>query len=250
MKRIEFIGAPYVGKSFLFEKVKAKRNELSRELIFEHDILNSGYQIKLLRLLNKLLQSYFRKTINFYDVKLNSTILKGYSDVLYPFFQQNETLNSSDVEDIFLFYKSYSTILSRIKKYETIGNHFGNSKILIAEESILHWQLVLKKYFYSNFKDYANRDETLKAVIFCYGSEEVLKERFKLRSKVAQVNKNHQAKDMNEVIDDIIKTQDYFLDLTKNLSKTKPVLKINTADDIEVNRIKVIKFLNDNSKTL
>ena len=247
MMRIEFIGAPYVGKSFLFKKIYAKRNQLSSKLVFEQDLLNSSYQIKLLRLINKLLNIFFSKSFNFHDTKLNSSMLNRYADVLYPFFQQQQSLNSSNVKDILFFSKCHSLIISRIKKYETVGRNIGNTKTLIVEESILHWHLVLKKYFYSNFKEYSIHDESLKAIIYCYAPKKVIKERFKLRSENNLINSNHRTIDEDEVFVDIIKTQQYFLDLTDNISKTKPVLKINTADDIELNLIKVINFLNENS---
>lgn len=136
-------------------------------------------------------------------------------------------------------------LIAKYKYYESLNS----DKILIAEESFIHWHLVMHELLLNNnlkLTSDCKKDIGLlpKAIIYCYADEETLLERIKLREKSKKINHNHRGKDYQVILQSVVKKQNVFSQYTM-IAETMGVnvLQLNTADDIEKNTKRINPFL-------
>lgn len=251
MKRIEFIGASYVGKSTLFEEVK-KDLRIEGDYWIEEFFINKSRQE--IGMLSFWYRSFLKRFIKIIGGKYNSypgrdnlpkeEILSKYKTTLSICF--NEYFVNK--QGICFAHKTYQRLLNKIKKYEYYKNIIPN-KILLTEESIIHWHLAMHvliankkwKIEYSDKNDIGLFPDKL---IFCYSDEKTLNHRMQLRVKDNRINKNHKNMSDNDILRKIWKKQEVFKKYsTMAQKKNVPVLYINTEDKLNSNKNKIIDFL-------
>ena len=252
MNRIEFIGTSYVGKSTLY-------NALSKQ------IKNNDYCIteescrdiarKKIGPFKFLFRKCLEKGISIlggkYDIYnipkldlLQATVMEQYKNSLEICFRQDIVL----IRGIAFSNKIYLLLLHMIAKYEFYEMTTPN-KIIIVEESIIHWHLIYQELVKKQLVDFATlnvKDIGLfpKAIIVCYADSETIFKRMKLREADRKLNKNHLKKEQEEILEEVLLRQEIYLQHAKNAESINiEVLYINTADDLKYNLSKIETFL-------
>lgn len=255
MQRIEFIGAPYVGKSTL---VKALKGEMHK---FENWKLEEDFRI-IARKEMGYFSFYFRRLLSFllnfvgvefrvYNIpqleKLDSRILNDYQYTLQYCFLKDFLQNNS-IEISNKTYLKLLELISRYHFYETIDKKSG----LISEEGILHWHLVFLKLIKNNYElpVLTSKDKGLfpAGVIYCYTDEKTLRERIGLRKQDRKINSGDLDLKMNEIAEKALEKQQIYSKYIRFAKENgTAVLSLNTADEISLNLRKIEDFIKEAS---
>ncbi|MEX0685081.1 MAG: hypothetical protein WD267_09495 [Balneolales bacterium] len=251
MKRIEIIGTAYVGKSTLFQEICRNKDENNIWTTEKELYLNARKDVGYFNDFNKRFAGRFLKNteigkkykyFGLSDMnKLDDEYLEKFSELLDLCF-----IKTKDINDIRLAFRVYHKMMERITKLKYYQN--DKDQILLVEEFILHWHIILIKYIGEKNIDYTQwiYDEGLSptGVIYCRAEEDVLKSRMKIRMQANTINKNHLNKNEDEITRDIINKQRSFEILTSCLRKNNiPVITLNTGLDLNYNSIKALKFI-------
>ncbi|MEX0780246.1 MAG: hypothetical protein WD491_12055 [Balneolales bacterium] len=252
MKRIEIIGAPYVGKSTLLKRIgwyKTADSPWITELEeFNYAPKQKGYfhlaQKKILK--RYFPHTTFSKRVRYYDGldyhDIDSSYIDNFKVLLDLCF-----LKTTDFKEIKLALIVFHKMIRRIAKLNCYQIH--DDRILLVEEFILHWHLVLLECMYESKLEPAKwiNDEGLSpaGLIFCWADEDVIVERMEFRKQSNQINKIHVSKTNQDVIQDVLAKQEIFKTLASYLQKNKvPVLTVNTGDPYDYHCKLILKFIN------
>lgn len=252
MKRIEFIGTSYVGKSFIYK-------ELAKKIDSESPYLTEEQFLKLGRSEMGLILFVFRKVKQLFinnlggcyklyktpDIKsLDHNTLKNYKLTLTMCFK-DDVIKLKGLE---FGNKTYFSALDRIAKYKYYQS-LNSEKTMLTEESIIHWHLAMHVLLLNNklnLDKVSKEDIGLcpKAIIYCYTDEETILKRIKLREKDNNINRNHINLTHNDILKKAIVKQNMFFEYSKLAEDIgSNVLRLNTANNIEENIEKIESFL-------
>lgn len=253
MKRVEFIGTSYVGKSTLY-------NVLSERIKSTDSYITERHYLKLARKdMGSLLflhRKFLQKIINIlggeyevYDIpnlnQLEDQTLDQYKHSLAICFSE-EIIALKGIAFSNRTYLALLRLIAIYKFYETVVSN----KTIVVEESLIHWHLVyqeLVKKESLELRVISQKDLGLfpKAIIVCHADKEIILERIKLREKKGKINKNHLNKSPIEILEEVIEKQNILLHhamVAEFLGIN--VLHINTANEIDQNINEIQAFLN------
>lgn len=251
MKRIEIIGAPYVGKTTVLQELRRHHDKNSPWATEEEVYLTARKQVGYF---NDFTKRFVKKVFP------NSEVAKKYryfglsdienidNDYLMKFSKTLDLcfLQTSRIKDIKLALRVYHKMMFMISKL----NYYKVNKkqILLVEEFILHWHLMLIKHIADTPVDHSKwtDDEGLSpaGIIFCRADEDILQKRMDKRIRSNTINKNHEHKTYEEIFSDIRNKQRSFLILTSFLKQNNvPVLSLDTGLNVKDNASKVLRFI-------
>lgn len=252
MHRIEIIGASYVGKSTLLEALdfSAYDNIFNEQQLMHAVRRKIGYPTFIYR---RIMQS----VLGFFNIKFDAYKIPKFDDITSSELEEyKHTLSlcfNDKAIEVFKFEFIFQTYRQLLKKifillyYDTI---MPKDSFFLAEESLLHWHHILHELFLREqitLSPDSLNDKGLfpKALIYCYADKETISERLELRKQNNSINKNHLNKTFDEVIDSVMRKQQFFFNYSKFLEKNGvKVLYLDTIEELNVNIQKVNEFLN------
>lgn len=253
MKRIEFIGASYVGKSFIYREI-AKNIDCESPYLTEEQFLKLGRsEMGLILFIYRKIKQLFitnlgggcYKLYKTPDIKsLDHNTLKNYKLTLTMCFK-GDVIKLKGLE---FCNKTYFSVLNRIAKYKYYQS-LNSEKTMLAEESIIHWHQALHVLLLNNK---LNLDEGSKkdiglfpeAIIYCYANKETILKRIKLRKKDKKINRKHINLTQNDILNKALVKQNMFFEYSKFAEDMgSNVLRLNTGNSIKENIQKIESFL-------
>tara|TARA_B100000768_G_scaffold181304_1_gene203744 strand:- start:1737 stop:2507 length:771 start_codon:yes stop_codon:yes gene_type:complete len=252
MKRVEFIGASYVGKSTIYKEL-AKKLDSESQYLTEEQFLKlgrseMGLTVFIYRKVKQLFINNFGGFYNLYQTQeieyIDDTTFKNYEQTLTMCFK-DDVIKLKGLE---FSNKIYLSTLKKVAQYNYYQS-LNSEKTILVEESIIHWHLAMHVLLLNNkfnLDEGSNKDIGLfpKAIIYCYADEETILKRIKLREKDKKINSNHINLTRNEILNKAIVKQNMFLEYAKFAEDIgSNVLRINTADSIKENIQKIDAFL-------
>lgn len=258
MKRIEFIGAPGVGKSTLLEKVKSKRDK-NDEWVTPFELkMNIAKNEKITRLISKksiyLLalklniyrdkhQLFISRLLARYEKDAHNIRMNDYSgliNMVLKGFAENKDVQPYLKMDYVIY------CLNQIKEVGFL-DYIGHGKTVVFEESIIHnnpktWDK--DAYIHALHNSNASKVNPL-GVIFC---DLFLEEHIKRRKNriIERGSANFSEKGLNkEQFETLCKNQ-----LENSNGKAEvmryigvPVLQVDVSENIDDNALRVLEFI-------
>lgn len=259
MKRIDFLGAPGVGKTTLYNELASDRNNqfnfltpdetkyvlAKRKLISKKKTLKDWYKFLLL---NSHLYKF--TTPDLVDIILKNDIdeymwSNDFSKFLYSAIQNMNVEEKSIVHRIIGTIEFYNKV-SEILYLES----FNLRKKVIYDESILHGIFTLLYYKNKNksediVKNYFGTVELPEIAIYCKAPVKKIVERIIIRKKKTnKLNKSHRD---NRELYDVIKFQTEMLEYALEILKRRKleILEIDMGTDVKQNSRKIAQLLKE-----
>lgn len=251
MERIEFIGAPYVGKSTLIKSLASQihKNEIWKleEEFRTKARKEMGYLSFSFRRLLLFFLSFFGIEFRVYKIpqleKLNTQILNDYHYSMQCCFNEDFLQNNS-IEISNKIYLKLLELISRYSFYKSVDD----KAILISEEGILHWHLVFLELLKGNynFPQRIFKDKGLfpKGVIFCYTDEKTIRKRIGFRKRDKKINATDLVLKADGIAEKALQKQEVYSKYIRYAKENgTAVLSLNTADELSLNIQKINEFL-------
>lgn len=251
MQRIEFIGAPYVGKSTLYRGLNDirsiekgwKTEEEWRKFVRKE----MNYLVFIYRKILSVLIGAVGGNYHVYNYTANEhltvDVLKKYQYTLRFCFHPMGTENG-----IAQSHKTYLKMLALISRY-SFYESFKKNHALVLEEGILQWHAVFRQALMNpnfNVPEEYEKDPGLfpDGVICCYSDAKILKSRIILRQKNNEINRDDLHLSIDEILAKTLIKQEVCLRYGKLAeSKGVKVLYVNTANDLNSSVLEIQKFL-------
>lgn len=248
MVRIDFIGAPGSGKTTLINEMLARNTIKNASKLSEarRDVLESFFSPKIestsqylksfviRKLLRKNYSTYSKRKLN----EFFSKITEEY-DFLLGLILNN--LVKSEKDSGYLKYKRIGWFI-QILEDTLLVSKYSVYKIVFCDESLS--SKILQPDFGLSHKDITNKlkDSLMpSAFVHVRCKEELLNKRLLGRKKLT-LQHSGMGCDYKEAINESIKTSNI---VAGELLKLEiPCLEINSEDDIDVNLVKIMKFIN------
>ena len=249
MVRIDFIGAPGSGKTTLINEMLArntiknasKLSEARRDVLynfFSPEIESTSQYLKsfiIRKLLRKNYSTYSKRKLNAFFSK----VTEEYDYILHLILNN---LVKAENGSGYLKYKRIGWFIQILEDTLLVSKH-SVDKIVFCDESLS--SKLLQSDFGLSHQDINNKlkDSLMpSAFVHIRCKEELLNKRLLGRKKLTL---QHSGKDYNyrEVIKESIRNTDIVAG--KLLKLEIPCLQINSEDDIDVNLVKIVKFINE-----
>ena len=248
MIRIDFIGAPGSGKTTLINELLAistikNASNLSQARIdvlsnyFSIDYTSISQRLKSIvinRLLSKNHSAYSKRKLNLFF----GEAMEPYNDILTKIL---DNLTKTENDFGYLKFKRIGWFI-QILEDTLLVSKYANSKIVLCDESLS--SKLLQPDFGLSHKDITNklRDSLMpSAFVHVRCKEELLNKRLLGRKKLT-LQHSGMGCDYKEAINESIKT--YNIVASELMKLEIPCLIINSEDDIDVNLVKIKKFIN------